>query len=325
MVCRSCRCGEINIPRIQTRRLIRQIRTSPAAAPRGSEAWPASPQTWALRARPPGRVDGKVAIDLQRKPACTESKAKERRWQGCSPKRPGAQGRGLEHRRRLREAARGLGVPQRGGAWCRCEASGLRPGLSAAVHAAKDGQGRASTSEAQRARTGVGTAAARTRWGPFVRTRTSLHPVGTAESSCPVALLVLVGKRGPWQGRNACSLAGFLPTPGRPGRRDSKRLPRGAPPRVALVQPPDPHLTGRGALGLSISLAGGPGGGLGASSPALGVVTQMEKLASGPGINKAGKEVARWKLHEVGTGISKGPAERRTVSASAFPRAPGTC
>lgn len=154
MVCRSCRCGEINIPRIQTRRLIRQIRTSPAAAPRGSEAWPASPQTRALRARPRGRVDGKVAIGLQRKPACTESKAKERRWQGCSPKRPGAQGRGLEHRRRLREAARGLGVPQRGGAWCRCEASGLRPGLSAAVHAAKDGQGRASTSEAQRARTG---------------------------------------------------------------------------------------------------------------------------------------------------------------------------
>lgn len=78
------------------------------------------------------------------------------------------------------------------------------------------------------------------------------------------------------------------------------------------MQPPDPHLTGRGALGLSISLAGGPGGGLGASPPALGVVMQMEKLASGPGINKAGKEVARWKLHEVGTGISKGPAELRS-------------
>lgn len=44
----------------------------------------------------------------------------------------------------------------------------------------------------------------------------------------------------------------------------------------------------------------------------------MEKLVLGFGINKVGKEVVRWKLYEVGIGISKGLVECRMVFVFVF-------
>lgn len=107
-----CWSVEINSLRIQTLRLIRQIRTSPSVGPQGSPAGPASPQTAALRALPSG-LSGKVANPLATKTCVHRIESEREEGAGLLPeasrgawRRPGALAA-------AEESAQGLGSGSR--------------------------------------------------------------------------------------------------------------------------------------------------------------------------------------------------------------------